>query len=88
VSTPTRIVGFKSPEYKHQIMTRAWDACHTAGIPVPDTVERYFGGNPPHPSGVEVDIPFRELDGTTGGYEVAVSDIPADVTAIRFYNSH
>lgn len=84
----SHVVGFRAPDEKWQKMKAIYDACEAGKISVPDEVENFFDGMPPDPSGVEVRIPTtpfrREMQ---EGFEVDIKNLPADITAIRFYNS-
>ena len=84
----THVVGFIPPDETWLKMKAVWDACQEAGIPAPEEVEDFFGGEAPDPEGREVDIPVREWSAdSASGYEVEVADLPANVKIIRFYNS-
>jgi len=87
MSMSTRVTGFAPPDEKWQGMHSVWNACQAAGVAVPDEVTGFFGGEPPDPAGVEIEIPAREYHGDMeDGYEIDVSDIPAQCTVIRFIN--
>ena len=82
------VTGFWPPDEKWQQMKAAWDACAAAGVPVPEEVEDFFGGEAPDPAGVEVDLPVRHsTDGSSELWEVDVAAIPEAVTVIRFSNT-
>jgi hypothetical protein len=91
----THVVGFKPPDEKWQRMKAAWDACKTAGVDVPEEIERYFEGEEPDPQGVEIDddaltqcgalTPWT--DDYAEGFQLEISKLPRDVRVIRFYNS-
>ena len=89
MSMSTRVTGFTPPDETWQKMKAAWDACQFAGVPVPDEVEEFFGGEVPDPAGVEVSLPLRRWSGgeAGAGYELDVAAIPPQVATIRFYNS-
>ena len=89
----TFVIGIKPPDERWQKMKRVWDACIAADIPVPDVVGAFFISDEeePDPAGVMVELPpnaVREWSGKEAeGFEVVLSDVPSDVTIIRFYNS-
>lgn len=88
MSMSTHVIGFAPPDDKWKAMKAIWDSCEAAGVPIPKEVERFFGGERPDESGVEVDVPVREWgDDSREGYEIDVAAIPAHVKSIRFYNS-
>jgi hypothetical protein len=89
MSMSTRVTGFAPPDETWQSMWAVWNACLAAHVPVPAEVEKFFGGEPPDPAGVEVDLPVREWNGGLGGagYELDVSAIPPQVKTLRFWNS-
>jgi hypothetical protein len=87
MSMSTHIRGIVPPDETWQQMKAAWDACETAGVPIPDAVYDFFDGEPPDPEGVVVSIPFRDWKGDMeSGYEVDVADLPEHVKTIRFWN--
>lgn len=92
----THVVGFKPADAKWQKMKAVWDACDEAGTDVPSEVVKFFGGDIPDKSGVEVGS--RELKAagavtewdngdSMSGYEIHLDRVPADVKIIRVYNS-
>ncbi len=98
MSRSTYIKGCRPPDAKWSKMKAAYDACQLAGVAVPDEVEKFFNGEPPDPSGVEValmdygnakkrGIVTAYRDDAREGYEVDVTKLPKDVTLIRFVNS-
>jgi hypothetical protein len=85
------IVGYIKPDDKWLKMKEVWDACEKAGIEIPEEVDEYFDGERPDPSGVEIDLEeFAEeyADDTKEGYEIVLSNLPAGVYSIRFFNSY
>jgi len=87
MSMSTRVTGFAPPGAEWARMKAIWDACTEARVAVPEQVGDFFGGEPPDPAGVEIEIPAREYHGDMeAGYEIDVSDIPAQATVIRFIN--
>jgi hypothetical protein len=88
MSMSTHVTGFTPPDDRWTAMKAIWDACLAAGVLVPDEVETFFGDQDPDPAGVEIALPLREWQGQDStGYELDLTDIPAHVTTIRFYNS-
>jgi hypothetical protein len=88
MSMSTHVKGFTPPDEEWQKMKAVWDACTTAGVPVPDEVGRFFGWEAPDPAGLETELLFRKWkSGMREGYELDVADIPAHVRTIRFWNS-
>jgi hypothetical protein len=85
------VKGIKSPDAPQYIKYKTiWDACKDAGVDIPNEVERFFDYEPPDNGGIVVDIPSEEWNdhNSRDGIEVRVSDIPSDVTIIRFINSY
>lgn len=88
----TIVVGFKPPDERWKQMKKVYDACEEAGIKIPKEVGEFFGGSPPDPSGVEVNLRVHgaltrwEEEGADG-YELHVDKLPKDVKIVRFYNS-
>lgn len=83
-------MGFRPPDEKWQKMKLVYDACVSAGIPIPDEVYSFFDGEAPDNSGVEVDISkiVKEWgDDSRSGFEIELSLLPKDVKVLRFYNS-
>jgi hypothetical protein len=91
MSMSTHVVGFREPDAKWEQMKRVYDACKAAKLKVPKEVEEFFNGEPPDPKGVAVDLTSvtRAWDDgqSSQGFEIKVSDIPKNVTYIRFYNN-
>lgn len=88
----TYVVGIKPPDEKWKKMKAAWDACASAGVPIPKKVDDFFGGEPPDERGVVVEIEETQAVtkyhiNTSSGFEVDISKLPADVKIIRFCNS-
>lgn len=92
----THVFGIKPPDEKWKQMKTIWDACRKAKIQPPQEVDTFFGGEPPDEKGVVVhltewrkhhpSITEWSAEGAQG-FEVAVKDLPPDVTILRFYNS-
>jgi len=87
----THVVGFKPADAKWKKMKAVWDACEDAGTLIPESVEEFFGNEPPGDRpGMTVDIEKAVTawgDECSTGYEVDVTKLPKDVTVIRFFNS-
>ena len=84
----THIVGFVPPDEDWKKMKLVWDSCKSAGIEVPEAVQKFFNWEVPDERGVEVKLPVIEWSqDTMQGYELELDKIPANVKTIRFYNS-
>jgi hypothetical protein len=84
----THIRGVIPPDETWQKMKAVWDACEAARVPVPDEVEDFFGGEPPDPAGVVIEIETRPHKAyMEEGYEVDLASLPPHVKTIRFWNS-
>ena len=92
----THVTGLREADKKHDAMIQVVLACHQAGIAIPKEVDYYFGGVKPEiilgdPStGLEVKIKSKHYsDGNAcEGEEVLLSDLPENVTRIRFTNCY
>lgn len=83
------VKGFKIPNERWYEMKAIWDTCVKAKVDIPLQVLHYFGDDEPYESGVQVDIPYTEWsDDYRDGIEIQISDLPSDLTSIRFYNSY
>lgn len=92
----THISAFRPPDATWLQMKAVYDACVAANLPIPDAVDKFFGGNEPDPSGVE--IPESELvkyeavitytADMRDGYEVVIANLPVGVKTIRVWNSY
>jgi len=56
MSMSSNVHGFRPPDAKYRKMAAAYEACQNAGIDIPKELDGFFGGFPPDPAGVEVDI--------------------------------
>lgn len=88
----TYVIGIKPPDAKWKKMKEAYDACEAAGVDPPKAVTDFFNGEEPDASGVVVQI--KDSKAVTewhaemeSGYQVDLTKLPKDITAIRFYNS-
>lgn len=84
------VVAFRPADELWKKHKAVWDACRTAGVPVPRSTEQFFNDTEPDEAGVRIDIPVREWrdrDGDCSGYELNVADIPKNVSVIRFYGA-
>ncbi len=80
------VKAIRSPDEKWQKMKAIYDLCIEQDIDVPDDVEYFFNGEEPDEKGIEVTMHAEEWSNEDyDGYEIKVSDIPKDVTIIRFY---
>ena len=86
----TRIVGFQPPDDNWKTKKAAWDACETAGVPIPPELLEFFGGEEPDDNGREIDITMATTPwGTESseGFEIEIAKLPPNTKIIRFYNS-
>jgi len=88
MSSEQRVLGLKPADKKWKAMQKAWKACETAGVPVPEEVRSFFNGDIPDPKGVEVNIneavtEWDEDEHGRRGTDIDISKIPPDVTIIR-----
>lgn len=73
-------------------MKAVYEACSQAGIEAPQSVLEFFDHRPPSDRGVEIDLvrsgAAKEWKGQdASGFEIELSNIPTNVTHIRFVNS-
>lgn len=88
MSMSTNVYGFVPPDDNWKAMKKVWDACKSAGVDIPNKVDKFFNYQDPDPAGTEIDIPYDDYsDDSRSGIEISVSDIPANVKIIRFVNS-
>jgi hypothetical protein len=86
MSMSTHVVGFRDDRWTR--MKAVWDACEAAGTSIPDEVDEFFDGETPDPAGIEVELKCDEWRDDSGeGLEIAIADLPTNITKIRFYNS-
>jgi len=92
----TYVIGFVPPDERWHQMKAAWDACMVAGVPIPNDVRAFFGGEEPDDRGREITQGALEQLGAVrdwhgggmgSGYEVEVSKLPPEVKVVRFCNS-
>lgn len=89
MSMSTYVKGFRPPDDKWRNMKNVYDNCVSLGINVPHEVIRFFNYDPPNENGVEVPVHMTKSNGSSVDYfDVNVSDIPKDVTILRFCNSY
>lgn len=90
----THCIGFKPPDDHWLQMKAVWDACVKAMIEVPEEVDRFFNGETPDDSGVEIRLDYTDCcsDYSDGdmrvGIEIDLDKVPKGVKAIRFVNSY
>lgn len=92
------VLAIKPADEKYMKMKAAWDACEAAGIPVPEEVERFFGGEKPDESGMTVSLgsQYGKLhesvekwtDDMREGFQVDITKLPPGVRFVRFYCSY
>jgi len=88
MSMSTHVVGFREPDEKWHEMKKVFDSCIAAKVEVPRSVYDFFGGSPPDPAGIEMQLdlrPFRS-EGSEG-FEIDVETLPKNIKTIRFWNS-
>lgn len=86
------VVGFRPADAKWKKMKHIYDACVTAGVSIPEEVDKFFDNESPG------DKPGKEIGIDTAvteynaemceGFEVDITKLPSDVKIIRFYNSY
>jgi hypothetical protein len=85
----SNVVGIKPPDDRWRKMKHIRDACVNAEISIPEEVDNFFEGEKPDATGVIVEIPHRKYNAEScDGFEVDLSEIPADVKIVRFVNSY
>lgn len=91
MSMSTHVNGFRPPDAEWEKMLRAWQACEAAGVPVPQELWDFFGGEKPGSKpGATIDIgdAVEELsEDATNIYQVDLTKIPDNLRYIRFTNS-
>lgn len=89
MSMSTHVIGFAAPDEQWRKMKVIYDACSSAGVSIPDEVEKFFDGEEPDEAGVEVRLnPKPWSDDSRSGFEIDLSTVPKHVNVIRFYNSY
>jgi hypothetical protein len=86
----TYIVGFRPPNAQWEKMRDIWKACDAAGVELPEEVIKFFGYEDPDPAGVTVNLdksPAVRSLGDGSGFEVDITQLPKDLTILRFVNS-
>lgn len=87
----THVVGYKPADETWKKMKAVWDSCRVAEVPVPKTVNDYFGGEYPGDApGMEISIKgaTREFSVDSSDIiEIDISKLPTGVSFIRFCNS-
>lgn len=85
MSTSYYVVGMRPPDEKFEAMKAIWDACQKADVEVPNEVLIFFDDHEPDVKGIEVDLPITEGSGEyRNWFTLSVSDIPNNITEIRF----
>lgn len=92
MSMSTHVIGIRPPGQLWEKMKAVHDSCLEANIPTPPEVEAFFEGARPDPAGVLVELPKSCASdynkGSDQGITVKISELPADVTIVRFYNAY
>ena len=88
----THVVGFRPPDERWNAMKAIWESCETAGVHIPEDVEKFFGHeSPSNRPGAEVELGEALTDyseDSCDGYELDITKLPKDVRIVRFYNSY
>lgn len=92
MSMSTHVVGFRPPDDTWRKHKAVWDACVKAGVHVPKETNEFFGYDKPDDAGVTVELEKHECcaefsEFGRNGIEIDLSNLPKQVTKIRFYNS-
>lgn len=88
MSMSTHVVGYRPPDERWHQMKAIWDACAEAGIDPPEEVRSFFGGEAPDARGIEVEVESQLWqENGRAGLEVALADLPPNVTHLRFFNA-
>lgn len=87
------VLGIIDPDDKWEKMKTVYDSCIDAGVEPPDEVLDFFNSEPPDPKGVVITLKESEgvskyKDDMREGFEVDLSEIPKQITTIRFVNSY
>lgn len=87
----TKVIGFRPPDEEWKKMKAIWDSCKAAGnVQVPEAVQFFFNWCEPDPNGIKTElktVKWSDEDAMAEGLELKVTDIPKNVTVIRFSNS-
>ncbi len=92
MSMSTSIVGFRPADEKWKKMKKIYDSCEDARIKIPEEVSSFFNYESPGSAGVKVELEEHKccsklsVDGEDR-FQIDVSQLPKDVTIIRFTNS-
>ena len=91
------VTGIKPPDAEWQKMKDAWEACEKAGINPPPEVMAFFGGEPPDPLGVTIDLTSGRTphpcaseysEEMRTGWEIDLTKLPPGVKVLRFTHSY
>ena len=90
----THVVGFKPADAKWKKMKAIYDACVSADVEIPESVDSFFDGDDPNnsPGGVTADLDKSKCvtaykSDDAEGFDVDITKLPKDVTILRFTNS-
>lgn len=86
------IQGIKEPDNNWKEMKKVWDSCKEAGVNPPDSVREYFNYEDPDDDGIIIDLKDKDYIGCLNsykkdgksGFQIALDDLPEDVSLIRF----
>jgi len=90
MSMSTYVIGFRPPDAEWERMYKVWRVCQEADVELPDEVGSFFDYEDPDAKGLEVDLMAVAKEWKNGmreGYEIKLSELPNNITHIRFYNS-
>ena len=92
MSMSSYVIGIVPADENYQKMLHVYDACVSAGIPLPDEVDDFFDGElPPNRDGMEVEIDTIKDPNPRDMQDALVVDldtIPAHVRKLKFINSY
>lgn len=79
------VEALRPPDDRFRQMKAVWDACKKAKTDTPDEVDEFFNYEPPDSLGTAEELKHQILESEWElGFQVAVKDIPAWATHIRF----
>lgn len=82
-------IGLITPNEDYLKKAAAYQALKEANIAIPIELSDYFNGEEPNLNGMKTTVQYRDYKGyMEDGVEVDLSDLPANVTTIRFYNRY
>jgi hypothetical protein len=92
MSMSSHVVAFRPADAKWHSMVVARASCKSAGVPVPEEIEKFFDyEDPSNKPGIELKIPEaveKFSEESREGFTVDIEKLPAGVRFIRFFNSY